>query len=148
MFRGARVERFKKCLLFSCERARVRRRPRFRATVRNPTEMFGNTTSICGGEYGCHIGGVGGGELGDETLFTVAFECCGSPCYDVCSLSSAMPTVVGWYMLLHVLAQHMVTLLLKGIVAIVAAVFCGTGAAYWFYRLKRVAKVWSEESAR
>lgn len=116
--------------------------------MRNATEMSGNTTSICGGEYGCRVETVVGGELGDGTAFTVAFECCGSPCYDVCSLSNTVPTVVAWYMMFHVLAQRMATLLVKGVVAIVAAVFCGTGAACWFYHLKHVAKVWSEESAR
>ena len=129
----------------------MRRRPRFRATVRNPTEMLGNTTSICGGEYGCRVEMVVGGELGDGTLLTlltVAFECCGSPCYDVCSLSNTVPTVVAWYMMFHVLAQRMATLLVKGVVAIVAAVFCGTGAACWFYHFRQLGKVWSEESAR
>ena len=110
--------------------------------------MSGNTTSICGGEYGCRVETVVGGELGDGTAFTVAFECCGLPCYDVCSLSNTVPTVVAWYMMFHVLAQRMATLLVKGVVAIVAAVFCGTGAACWFYHFRQLGKVWSEESAR
>ncbi len=124
----------------------MRRRPRFRATVRNATEMSGNTTSICGGEYGCRLEGVAG-RIGPHP-FTVAFECCGLPCYDVCTLSSTVPTLAGWYMMFHVLAQGLATLLVKGVVAIVAAVFCGTGAACWFYHFRQLGKVWSEESAR
>ena len=102
--------------------------------------MYANTTSICGGEYGCRVGSVAGGELGDETTFTVAFECCGLPCYDVCTLSSTVPTLAGWYMMFHVLAQGLATLLVKAVVAIVAAVCCGTGAACWFYHFRQLGK--------
>ena len=108
--------------------------------------MSGNTTSICGGEYGCRLEGVAG-RIGPHP-FTVAFECCGLPCYDVCTLSSTVPTLAGWYMIFHVLAQGLATLLVKAVVAIVAAVFCGTGAACWFYHFRQIGKVWSEESAR
>ena len=105
--------------------------------------MYANTTSICGGEYGCRLeGGVGRlvGISGDETTFTVAFECCGLPCYDVCTLSSTVPTLAGWYMVFHVLAQGVATLLVKAIVLIVGAICCGTGAACWFYHFRQIGK--------
>ena len=106
--------------------------------MRNATEMSGNTTSICGGEYGCRLEGVAG-RIGPHP-FTVAFECCGLPCYDVCTLSSTVPTLAGWYMMFHVLAQGLATLLVKAIVAIVAAICCGTGAACWFYHFRQLRK--------
>ena len=105
------------------------------------------TTSICGGGYGCHIGGPCYGITG-EVLFTVAFECCGTLCHDACTLGSTVPTLVGLYMILHVVAQMVATFLVKALAVILGFVFFVTGAAYWLKHLRRLGTVAQQELKR
>ena len=97
------------------------------------------TTSVCGGGYGCHIGGPCYGIMG-EVLFTVAFECCGSLCHDACILGGAVPSLVGLYMILHVVAQMAATIFVKALAVFLGFVFFVTGAAYW---LKYIRGLWT-----
>ena len=97
------------------------------------------TTSICGGGYGCHIGGPCYGIM-CEVLFTVAFECCGPLCHDACILGGTVPTLVGLYMILHVVAQMAATIFVKALAVFLGFVFFVTGAAYW---LKYIRGLWT-----
>ena len=97
------------------------------------------TTSICGGGYGCHIGGPCYGITG-EVLFTVAFECCGPLCHDACILGGTVPSLVGLYMILHVVAQTAATIFVKALAVFLGFVFFVTGAAYW---LKYIRGLWT-----